>query len=291
MKLEGSIVAIVTPIKNGCIDESAYLKLLDFHIKKGTDGIVTCGCTGEPATMAMEEHKSIVEKTVDFVEGRVPVIAGTGSNNTKEAIELTQFAEKAGADAALLITPYYNKPTPTGLYRHYKEVAENVSIPIILYNVPSRTGVSILPETVAELSQIKNIVAIKEASGSIDQVSKILLLSECGFIVLSGDDAMTLPVIALGGRGVISVAANVVPGRMHEMVEAGLRNDWDKARGIYFSLLPLFKALFIETNPIPVKAALSLMKYIEPEWRLPLTPPMPENLEKIRRAMTDCGVI
>lgn len=291
MVLEGCIVAIVTPVKNNEIDKKSYADIVEFQIKNNTSGIVVCGCTGEPATMTMQEHKYMVEYTIDLVSKRVPVIAGTGSNNTREAIELTQFAEKAGADSALLITPYYNKPTPSGLYSHYKAVAENVSIPIILYNVPSRTGVSILPETVAELSFISNIVAIKEASGSTDQVSNILSLCDKDFTVLSGDDSMTLPIMSVGGKGIISVAANIVPARLAEMVDSALNNRWDMARQIHTELFPLFKMLFIETNPIPVKAALGIMNYISPEWRLPLTPPTPENLNKIKKILIDCGVI
>jgi len=196
---EGSIVAIVTPIKNGEVDKESYRKLIEFQIENGTDGILTCGCTGEPATLSMQEHKDLIKYTVEIVNGRIPVIAGTGSNNTEEAIELTLFAKEAGCDAALIITPYYNKPTQKGLYLHYKKIAESVDIPIILYNVPSRTGISISPEVVAELSKIKNIIGIKEASGSIDQVCKIISLVEDDFIVLSGDDSLTLPIISVGG--------------------------------------------------------------------------------------------
>jgi len=288
---EGSTVAIVTPIKNNKVDKDAFRKLVEFQLKNKTSAILACGCTGEPATMSMEEHKDLIKHTVDIVAGRRPVIAGTGSNNTREAIELTQEAEKAGADAALLITPYYNKPMPAGLYQHYKKVAENVSIPIILYNVPSRTGISILPETVCELSHIRNIIGIKEASGSLDQVSRIISLCDRNFTVFSGDDSLTLPIMAVGGKGVISVAANVVPLQVAEMTESALSGNWEKARKIHLELLPIFKVLFIETNPIPVKAALSLMNLIEAEWRLPLTPPSPSSMEKIREVLTKSRVI
>jgi 4-hydroxy-tetrahydrodipicolinate synthase len=288
---QGSIVAIVTPIKNGVFDRESYKELINFHIKNNTSGILTCGCTGEPATLSMEEHKEVMRYTVDIVNHKIPVIAGTGSNNTKEAVELTQFAESIGADAALVITPYYNKPTPKGLYYHYKEVADNVSIPVILYNVPSRTGVSILPETVAELSQIKNIVAIKEASGNIDQVSKIVSLCGEAFTVLSGEDNLTLHIMAGGGKGVISVAANIVPDKVAGMVAAALNNDWNKARALHYELFPIFKCMFVETNPIPVKAALELMGKIKAEWRLPLTPPSSENLQKIKNVLQKSGVI
>ncbi|MCM8762669.1 MAG: 4-hydroxy-tetrahydrodipicolinate synthase [Candidatus Omnitrophica bacterium] len=288
---EGSIVAIVTPIKNQKIDYNAFEKLIEFQIKNKTRGIVVCGCTGEPATLTMEEHKELVKYTVDVVNKRCPVIAGTGSNNTKEAIELTQEAEKAGADGVLVITPYYNKPMPQGLYQHYKKIAESVSIPVIIYNVPSRTGISILPETVCELSKIKNIVGIKEASGSLDQVSKIISLCRNDFIVLSGDDSLTLPIMAVGGKGVISVAANIVPLDVAEMVESALNGDWAKAQKIHIDLFPIFKVLFIETNPIPVKAALGLMGLITPEWRLPLTPPSQASLEKIKEVLVKSKVL
>ncbi len=289
--LSGSIVAIVTPIKNGEIDFESYKGLIDFHIKNRTDGILTCGCTGEPATLSMEEHKQLIKFTVDVVKGKIPVIAGTGSNNTKESLELTSFAKEVGCDAALLITPYYNKPTQKGLYLHYKTIAENVDIPLILYNVPSRTGISILPETVAELSKIKNIVGIKEASGSLDQICKIISLVDKDFFVLSGDDALTLPIISVGGKGVVSVASNIVPKEMSDMVRYALNGDIEKARQIHYNLYPIFKILFIETNPIPVKTALSLMGMIKDEWRLPLTPPSDENYKKIEETIKKYGVI
>ncbi|MCM8819115.1 MAG: 4-hydroxy-tetrahydrodipicolinate synthase, partial [Candidatus Omnitrophica bacterium] len=236
--------------------------------------------------------KELIKFTVEYVDKKVPVIAGTGSNNTKEAIELTEFAEKVGADGALLITPYYNKPTQKGLYLHYKEIAKSVSIPLILYNVPSRTGVSISPEVVAELSEIKNIVGIKEASGSLDQVSKILtLVKRDDFVVLSGDDSLTLPIIAVGGKGVVSVASNIVPLDVSQMVEYALNGDFEKARKIHLKLFPIFKILFIETNPIPVKTCLSLMGMISPEWRLPLCGPSEENIENIKKTIKEYGLI
>ncbi|MCM8806584.1 MAG: 4-hydroxy-tetrahydrodipicolinate synthase [Candidatus Omnitrophica bacterium] len=289
---KGAIVAIVTPIKNDKIDFPAYEKLLDFQMKNKTNGILTAGCTGEPATLSFEEHKELIKFTVEYVNKKIPVIAGTGSNNTKEAIELTEYAEKVGADAALLITPYYNKPTQRGLYLHYKEVAKAVSIPLILYNVPSRTGISIAPETVAELSEIKNIVGIKEASGSLDQVSKILsLIKREDFVVLSGDDSLTLPIIAVGGKGVVSVASNIVPLEISQMVEFALNENFNEARKIHLKLFPLFKILFIETNPIPVKTCLSLMGLISPEWRLPLCGPSEESLEKIKKTLKEFNLI
>ncbi len=289
---KGAIVAIVTPIKNDRIDYDSYKKLIDFQIKNKTNGILTCGCTGEPATLTYDEHKDLIKFTVEYVNKKIPVIAGTGSNNTKEAIELTEYAEKVKADAALLITPYYNKPTQKGLYLHYKEIAKSVSIPIILYNVPSRTGISIEPETVRELSEIKNIVGIKEASGSLDQVSKILkLIKRDDFVVLSGDDSLTLPIMAVGGKGVVSVASNIVPLEISKMVEYALNGDYENARKIHLKLFPIFKILFIETNPIPVKTILWLMGMIEPEWRLPLCGPSQENLEKIKKTIKEFGLI
>jgi 4-hydroxy-tetrahydrodipicolinate synthase len=289
---KGAITAIVTPIKNDKIDYSSYEKLLEFQIKNKINGILVAGCTGEPATLSYEEHKEIIKFTVDYVDKKIPVIAGTGSNNTKEAIELTEYAEKIGADAALLITPYYNKPTQKGLYLHYKEVANSVSIPIILYNVPSRTGISIEPETVAKLSEIKNIVGIKEASGSLDQVSKILtLIKREDFSILSGDDSLALPIISVGGKGVVSVASNIVPSMVSQMVEYALDGDFQNAQKLHIKLFPIFKILFIETNPIPVKTCLYLMGMINLEWRLPLCGPSEENFERIKKTIKEFGLI
>lgn len=278
---KGSIVAIVTPFKNGEFDKERFKNLIEFQISNGTDAIVPVGCTGEAATLTHDEHEQVIGFTLEVVNRRVPVIAGTGSNSTAEALRLTKFAKKAGCDAALIITPYYNKPTPKGLYEHYKKIAEEVDIPIILYNVPSRTGISILPETVAKLSEIKNIVGIKEASGSTDQVSKIISMCGEDFVVLSGDDSMTLPIMAVGGKGVISVAANIMPGQVREMVHSALSNNWEHARKMHLKLFDLFKALFIETNPIPVKTCLYLMGKIELELRMPLTAPLEENKKKL----------
>lgn len=285
----GSFVAVVTPHKDGKVDEKRFRKLLEFHIKNGSDGIVPCGCTGEAATLTHDEQMRLMEITVEVVDKRMPVIAGAGSNSTEEAIKLTRHAKKAGCDAVLSITPYYNKPTPEGQYRHYEKIAKSADIPIILYNVPSRTGISIKPETVASLSKIRNIVAIKEASGSLDQVSQILSL--CNITVLSGDDSLTLPIMSLGGKGVVSVAANIVPKEVAAMVKSFLDGDIDEARKIHYRLLELFKALFIETNPIPVKTAMAMMKMIEPEWRLPLCGPQPETREKLKKILKSVGLI
>jgi len=286
---QGSVVALVTPFYKKKIDEKAFGDLIEWHIKEGTDGLLPCGCTGEAATLTVEEHRRLVEFTVEVTAGRCKVIAGTGSNNTAEALFLTRCAKKAGADAALIITPYYNKPTPAGLILHYSTIAKKVDIPIILYNVPSRTGISILPETVAELSKIPNIVAIKEASGSIDQVSAILNL--CNINVLSGDDSLTLPIMAVGGKGVVSVAANVIPKEMVEMTHTFLEGKIDRAREIHRRYYPLFRGLFYETNPLPIKTLLAWMGKIKPEWRPPLCPMAEENEVRLRRVAENLGLI
>ena len=287
---KGSFVALVTPHqRDGSIDEKKFRELIDFQIENGTDGIVPCGCTGEAATMAFDEQKRLIKITVETVNKQVPVIAGTGSNNTREALELTTYAKKAGADGALLITPYYNKPTPEGQYRHYEKIAKEADIPIVLYNVPSRTGISMLPETVARLSKVDNIVAIKEASGSLDQVSRILSL--CDITVLSGDDSLTLPMMSVGAKGVISVAANVMPEEVAEMVDLALNGKYEEAKRIHLKLMPVFKAMFIETNPIPVKTALSLMGKIEANWRLPLCEMTDGNLAKFKDIIKESGLI
>jgi len=267
----GSLVAIVTPFKKGKLDEKALGDLIDWQIAQGTHGIVPCGTTGESATLTHEEHERVVAFTVEAARGRVPVIAGSGSNSTDEAIALTKHAKKAGADGALLITPYYNKPTQEGLYRHYKAVAEAVDLPIVLYNIPGRTSVNMLPPTVARLSSIKHIVAIKEGSGSLQQVSDIV--QACGerMTVLSGDDALTLPMMALGAKGVITVTANIVPKDMAQMVEAFAAGKLADARKLHYKMSPLFAALFLETNPIPVKEAMGMMGKCSAELRLPLS--------------------
>ena len=283
------MVALITPFKGGKIDEKALERLIEFQIKNNTDGIVPCGCTGEAATLSTEEQKQMIKLTVALVKKRIPVIAGTGSNSTKEAIELTKYAESAGADAALLITPYYNKPTPAGLLLHYEKVSSAVSIPIILYNVPSRTGISILPETVAKLSEIENIVAIKEASGSLNQTSEILSL--CNITVLSGDDSLTLPILSVGGKGVISVVANIVPADTAEMVRDFRKGKFEEARKLHLNLFPLCQAMFLETNPIPVKTALGMMGMIEPELRLPLSPMDEGKKKELTEALKNYGLV
>ncbi|MEK7795041.1 MAG: 4-hydroxy-tetrahydrodipicolinate synthase [Candidatus Hydrogenedentota bacterium] len=277
----GSVVALATPFRDDFeIDWDAYGRLIEFQIEQGTHGILPCGCTGEAATLSHDEQKKIIKFAVERVEGRRPVIAGTGSNNTREAVELTAYAKSVGADAALLITPYYNKPTPAGLMAHYRAISDKVDIPIMLYNVPSRTGTKIEPETICKLQQIPNVVSVKEACGSVDQVSQILSL--CDINVMSGDDSLTLPMMAVGATGVVSVAANVAPDRVAEMCDKFLAGDLETARAIHYELMPLFKALFVETNPMPVKAILAEMGMIKNVLRLPLTPMLPEKLASIR---------
>ncbi|MFH1798956.1 MAG: 4-hydroxy-tetrahydrodipicolinate synthase [Candidatus Omnitrophota bacterium] len=277
---KGSYVALVTPFKDGKIDEKAFRRLVQFHIDNGSDGLVPCGCTGEAATLTTDEQKHLIKVTVEMSNKRLPVVAGTGSNCTSEAVELTSYAKKSGCDGALIITPYYNKPTPEGQYRHYAEIARKVDIPIMLYNVPSRTGISILPSTVARLSKIENIVAIKEAAGSVQQVADILSL--CDITVMSGDDSMTLPFMAIGATGVVSVVANIIPAQVRELTQSYLEGRHDESRRIHYEIMDLCKAIFIETNPIPVKTALSLMGMAEEEWRSPLCEMEKENKAKLK---------
>jgi 4-hydroxy-tetrahydrodipicolinate synthase len=289
---KGSIVAIVTPFKKGKVDEGKLGELVEFQIKNGTSGIVPCGTTGESPTLSMEEHERVVEVVIDAVKKRVPVIAGTGSNSTQEAIELSVHAQKAGADGLLLVSPYYNKPTQQGLYLHFKVIAESVKIPIILYNIASRTGINIEPQTVGRLvKDCKNIVGIKEASGSLDQMSRIKALCGENFDLISGDDSLTLPLLAIGGVGVISVVANIVPADVAKMVEAFEKGDIKKAQALHYKLLPLIKAMFIETNPIPVKTAMGLLGLCGSDLRLPLCTMSPQNLEKLRGALKDYGLL
>jgi 4-hydroxy-tetrahydrodipicolinate synthase len=291
MSFTGSIVAIITPFRNGKVDEQALRELIDWQIVNGTGGIVPCGTSGESATLNYEEHNRVIEITVQTVNGRVPVIAGTGSNSTDEAIALTRHAKEVGADGALLISPYYNKPTQEGLFLHHRAVAEAVDIPQVLYNIPGRTAVNMTPQTVARLSKIKNIVGIKEGSGSLQQVSDIVHLCSDRFTVLAGDDALTLPMLAVGAKGVITVTANVAPAEMAAMVKAWMAGDVAKARQVHYKLYPLFQALFLETNPIPVKQAVSLMGKATPDLRLPLCAMSQENLDKLTQVMKDLRLI
>lgn len=287
---QGSIVALVTPFKQGELDEKALRDLVEFHIAEGTNAIVPCGTTGESATLSHEEHCRVIEIVIDQVKKRVPVIAGAGSNSTKEAVFLTEHAKKSGADAVLSITPYYNKPTQAGLYQHFKTIAEQVDIPIVLYNVPGRTGVNMLPDTVIELSKIKNIVGVKEASGSLDQAGAILQHTNDSFDVISGEDSLTFPMMAMGAKGVISVTANVAPKKMAQMCKAVLENNMIEARKLHYELIDLSKAVFYETNPIPAKKAVYLMGLIENEIRLPLVEMTKENTEKLKTVMKNLGI-
>ena len=272
----GSVVAIVTPFQeNFEVDYDAYGRLIDMHLEQGTDGIVPCGCTGEAATLAHEEQEAVIKFCIERVAGRVPVIAGTGSNNTAEALRLTKFAKEAGADAALLITPYYNKPTVEGQIAHYTKIADEADIPIMLYNVPGRTGTKMAPETIATMSSNPNIVSVKEACGSVDQVCQIL--ARCDINVMSGDDGLTLP--------------NVVPRAMHDLCQKFLDGDIAGAKDIHYKLLPLFDGLFFESNPLPVKAALAEMGLIKNVLRLPLTPAKADTIEKLRPILKEVGAL
>ena len=291
MIFKGSMVALVTPFRNCKIDESALAKLVEFHIKNGTSALVPCGTTGESATLSYEEHDRVIEKTIEFAKGRIPVIAGTGSNSTEEAIALTKHAKSAGADASLQVSPYYNRPTQKGLYLHFKAIAEAVDIPLILYNIASRTGVNIEPETFAKLAEIKNIIGVKEASGSLEQMARIRKLCPKEFLLISGDDALTLPVMAIGGVGIISVVANIIPRDVADMCAAFEKGDAKKAQELHYKMLGLVKAIFVETNPIPVKTAMGLMKLCDPEMRLPLCEMLPENKEKLVKALKEYKLI
>jgi 4-hydroxy-tetrahydrodipicolinate synthase len=288
---QGSIVAIVTPFKNGKVDEEKYRQLIEFQIKNGTSAIVPCGTTGESATLNFEEHHRVIDITVQAVRKRVPVIAGTGGNSTAEAIELTEHAKKVGADATLQVAPYYNKPTQEGLFQHFKAIAKAVPLPQVLYNIPGRTAVNMLPTTVARLAELKEVVAIKEASGDLGQMAEVVRLAGRKITLLSGDDNLTLPVLAIGGKGVVSVAANVVPKDSAKMVKAWQEGKVEQARKLFYKLLPLCQAMFYETNPIPVKTALALMGKIEVEMRLPLCQMAPANLEKLKAALKAYGLI
>jgi 4-hydroxy-tetrahydrodipicolinate synthase len=278
---KGSMVALVTPFRDGRVDEKALKEIIEFHIKNGTSALVPCGTTGESATLSYEEHDRVIELTVEGAKGRIPVIAGTGANSTEEAIMLTKHARNCGADASLQVSPYYNRPTQKGLYLHFKAIAEAVDIPIILYNIASRTGVNIEPETFTKLAEIKNIAGVKEASGSLEQMARIKNVTPKDFLLISGDDALTLPVMAIGGVGIISVVANIIPRDVSDMCAAFDKGDIKKAQELHYKMLPLIKAMFMETNPIPVKTAMGLMKMIAPGLRLPMCEMEPANQEKL----------
>jgi len=289
LRLEGSFVALITPMKkDGELDEEAFRQLIEFQIEQGTKGIVPCGTTGESATLSYTEHKKVIDISVDQVNGRISVLAGTGSNSTSEALDLTRHAENAGCDGALLITPYYNKPTPKGLILHFTTIANETNIPLVLYNVPSRTGLNMEAPTTLELANHKHIVGLKEASGNLAQMMDILAKAPATFTVMSGDDAWTFSICTLVGKGVISVVANIVPKLMSTFMGSLLEGNYEKAREEHYALLPLFKVLFIETNPGPCKKAAELMNLVGSDsWylRSPLVEPSPENTEKIRAVL------
>ncbi|MBC7218949.1 MAG: 4-hydroxy-tetrahydrodipicolinate synthase [Hadesarchaea archaeon] len=290
---EGVYTAMVTPFdRDGKIDEEGLRENVRFQIRKGIHGLVPTGTTGESPTLSYEEHNRVVEIVVDEVGGRVPVLAGTGSNSTWEALMLTRHAKEVGADGALIVVPYYNKPTQAGLYAHFKKLAEEVDLPQVIYNIPSRTGVNMLPETMAKLARLKNIVGVKEASGDLNQVARIVELTRGeNFTVVSGDDALTFEIMKLGGQGVISVASNIVPDRVVRLVESLRSGDLETARRLNDELMPLFKALFIETNPVPVKTAMNWMGMPAGGCRLPLVEMQPESQEKLRRVLVEQGLL
>lgn len=287
----GSMVALVTPFKNDKVDWESLEGLVEFHIQNGTHGIVPCGTTGESATLSHAEHDEVIRTVIKAVRGRVPVIAGTGSNSTDEAVRLTKEAERSGANGALMISPYYNRPTQEGIYQHYKKVASEVGIPIIVYNIPGRTGSKIEPETLARMAEIDNIAGVKEATGSVDQAIDVIRLCGDKLAVYSGEDSLIYSLMALGGKGVISTVANVAPKQTSQLTEACLKGDWNTGRKIQFDLMPLIRSLFIETNPIPVKTALSMMGKCTGELRLPMTPMAEGNVKKLRQSMTEFGLL
>ncbi len=287
----GSMVALVTPFKGGKVDWKSLEALVEFHISNGTHAIVPCGTTGESATLSHEEHDDVIKGVIKAVHKRVPVIAGTGSNSTEEAIRLTRGAEKSGADGALLISPYYNRPTQEGIYQHYKKIAASVGIPLIVYNIPGRTGSKIEPETLARLSEIENVAGVKEATGSVDQAIDVIRLCGDRLAVYSGEDSLTFSLMALGGKGVISTVANIVPKEMSALAEACLRGKWEEGRKLQLKLVPLIRAVFVETNPIPIKTALSLMGKCQGDLRLPLTSMAESNLKKLKETMAHFGLV
>jgi 4-hydroxy-tetrahydrodipicolinate synthase len=289
---QGSLVAMVTPFNDGRVDEAKLRELVEFHVANGTDGLVPCGTTGESPTLTHEEHKRVVEIVIQQARDRIPVVAGTGSNSTAEAIELTHHAAQAGAAGALLVTPYYNKPTQQGLYAHFRAIAQAVpDLPLIVYNIQGRTAVNVETETLARLAEIPNIVGVKEASGSLDQMTAVILACRSDFTVLSGDDNLTLPLMSVGGRGVISVVANFLAREVADVTHAALEGDWKRARDLHLKLYPVCKAMFIETNPIPVKEAMAMLGMIRAEWRLPMCAMTPANREKLRQALVQAGVL
>jgi len=288
---EGTHTALVTPFRDGAVDEPALRRLIREQIAAGVDGIVPCGSTGESATMNHAEHQRVISIAIEEAAGTVKVMAGTGSNNTAEAISLTTYAKQAGADAALLISPYYNKPTQDGHVAHYRAIADAAGLPLFVYNIPGRTGVNILPETIAKMAEHPMIVGVKEASGSLDQVSRIIELTGGRMTVLSGDDSLTLPMMAVGAHGVIAVVSNVIPAKLVAMVRAARDGDFASARTLHYELLPIIQALFTETNPIPVKAAMAMLGKCGPELRMPLTPITEPNRKRLEAVLREHGLL
>jgi 4-hydroxy-tetrahydrodipicolinate synthase len=289
---QGSFVALVTPFREGRVDEAKLRELVDFHVGHGTDGLVPCGTTGESPTLTHDEHQRVVEIVVEAVRGRIAVLAGTGSNATAEAIALTRHAERAGATGALVVNPYYNRPTQEGLYRHFRAVAESVAIPIVVYNIQSRTAVNVETATMARLTRdCKNVVGVKEASGNLDQMSQVIAACGPHFSVLSGDDNLTLPLMAVGGHGVISVIANIAPRETADLVHAALDGDFKRARELHYRLLPLARAAFLETNPIPIKEAMAMAGMLEPEFRLPMCRMSDANRETLRGILRQLALV
>ncbi len=291
-RFHGSFVAMVTPFRQGKVDEAKLRELVEFHVSHGTDGLIPCGTTGESPTLSHDEHKRVVEVVVEAAHGRIPVVAGTGSNSTAEAVDLTRHAENAGATGALVVNPYYNKPTQEGLYRHFRTVAESVAIPIIVYNIQSRTAVNVETATLERLArEVKNVAGVKEASGSLDQMSQVIAACGPDFSVLSGDDNITLPLLAIGGHGVISVIANILPRETAEMVHAALEGDWKRARELHYKLFPMARAAFLETNPIPIKEAMAMAGMLEPEFRLPMCRMSDANRERLRAVLVQYALV
>ena len=291
-RFQGSFVAMVTPFRSGTVDEAKLRELVEFHVAHGTDGLIPCGTTGESPTLSHDEHKRVVEVVLEAARGRIQVVAGTGSNSTAEAVDLTQHAERAGAAGALVVNPYYNKPTQEGLYRHFRAVAESVAIPILVYNIQSRTAVNVETPTLERLARdVKNVAGVKEASGSLDQMSQVIAACGPDFSVLSGDDNVTLPLMAIGGHGVISVIANLLPRETAELVHAALDGDWKRARELHYRLFPLARAAFLETNPIPIKEAMAMAGMLEPEFRLPMCRMSEANRERLRAVLKTYGLV
>ena len=287
----GSFVALITPFKDGKVDVERLRELVEFQIANGTNGLVPCGTTGETATMTEEEDELVIGTVVETAAGRVPVVAGTGSNDTRKSIQYTKNAQRLGSNGVLVVAPYYNKPTQEGLYLHFEAIAESTDLPIIMYNIPGRTNVNMAPETIARLAEIKNIVAVKEASGNLEQIASVAKLCGPDFDIFSGDDTLTLPIMAVGGVGVISVVANIYPRAVADMCSAFMAGDIKRARELYFHLFDLCKAMFIETNPIPVKTAAGLMGMCSPDLRLPMSPMAEGNVRKLREVLQKYGLV